>query len=165
MILQRLKLQLKILQLQLQVLLLRKKLTVPNLPDPIKIIIHHGGGDLDFNGVNNYHKGLWGFRSSLGYYAGYTYFIERSGKVIQARADNEEGAHTRGHNKNSIGICLQGNGELKDFTKEQYNALEELVERKTKEHKIEGIYGHRHFSNTLCPSFRLVNWIKLKVVK
>lgn len=56
--------QIKILQLQLQ-LMLGQKVTVPNLPAPNKIIIHHGGGWLDFEGVNEWHKIKWGFRSAL----------------------------------------------------------------------------------------------------
>ena len=83
------------------------------------IIIHHGGGWLDFKSVNAYHKSKWGFRSSLGYYIGYQYFINRDGRVHQGRADNEEGAHTRRYNKRTIGICLMGNGCEKDFTTAQ----------------------------------------------
>ena len=160
MTIQQLKLQLKVLMLQLQVLLLRKKLTIPNLDNPTKIIIHHGGGWLDFKGVNDYHKKLWGFKSSLGYYAGYQYFIERTGKVYQARADNEEGAHTRGYNKKSIGMCLMGNGDEKDFTEFQYNSLKKLIEEKKDQYGITKIYPHSAFSKTICPSDYLRNFIK-----
>lgn len=157
----KLKLQLLILQLQLRVLLLKQKLTLPNLDIPKKIIIHHGGGWLDFEGVNEWHKQKWGFRSSLGFYAGYTYFIEKSGKVYQARADNEEGAHAKGQNKQSIGICLEGNGEEQDFTFQQYVSLKDLINRKISEYNLtkHNLYGHNNFANTLCPSWRLTKWI------
>ena len=105
---EKLLLQIQILQIQMQILLLQKKLTVPNLNDPRYIIIHHGAGQLNFEQVNEYHKGKWGFKSSLGYYIGYGYFISYSGRVYQGRADNEEQAATIGYNKQSINICLQG---------------------------------------------------------
>ena len=101
-----LKLRIQILLIQIRILILRQKLTVPNLDSPTKIIFHHGGGWADFSAVNSYHKQKWGFKSSLGYYCGYTIFIDRGGKVTQARRDNEEGAHTKGYNRRTIGIGL-----------------------------------------------------------
>jgi len=64
-IIEKLKLQIKIIQIQLAILLLKQKLTIPNLDKPKKIIIHHGGGWLDFEQVNQYHKTKWGFKSAL----------------------------------------------------------------------------------------------------
>lgn len=159
---EQLKLQIQILLIQIQILLLRKKRTVPNLPRPTKIIIHHGGGWLDFKGVNEWHKKRWGFKSSLGYYAGYTYFIEKMGKVIQARRDTEEAAHTKGYNKMTIGIGLYGNGVEGDFTGWQYDALKTLVNKKREEYGIpkSEVYGHNSFANTICPSPRLDKWIE-----
>lgn len=160
-LLEQLKLQIKIIQVQLQILLLKRKLTVPNLPIPQKIIIHHGGGFLGFSAVNDYHRELWGFKSSLGFYIGYGYFIDRGGIVYQGRADNETQAHTKGMNKLSIGICLMGNGEQQDFTTNQYDSLYSLVGRLRKKYDIpkSEIWGHRNFSQTACPSDKLYSWI------
>jgi len=160
-IIKKLQLQITILKLQIEILLLNKKRTIPNLDKPTKIIVHHAAGWLDFEGVNNYHKQKWGFKSSLGFYIGYTYFIDRQGVVHQGRADNEEGAHTLGQNKQSIGICLMGNGEEKDFTSEQYQSLSDLLNKKKSEYGISNsqIFGHNNFSNTLCPSKRLTLWL------
>ena len=59
-------LELQIAILKLQILLFNKKLTVPDVKNgPTKIIIHHGGGWMDFAGVNAYHKQKWGFKSAL----------------------------------------------------------------------------------------------------
>ena len=163
-LIEQLKLQIQILQIQIQILLLRKKLTIPNLPKPSYIIIHHGGGNWNFQQVNESHKNRWGFKSSLGYYIGYQYFIEYSGKVYQGRADNEEGAHTVGnvpyyYNKNSIGICLQGNMEIEKPTVAQLKSLKELVDKKQLEYNISNqrTIGHREVSNTLCPGKYLWN--------
>ncbi len=97
--------QLIIIVLQLQKLL-GEKITIPNLPTPKKIVLHHGGGSLNFEQVNIYHRRKWGFKSILGYYIGYHYFIESLGGVFQGRADNEEGAHTVEQGK--PGYCSSG---------------------------------------------------------
>jgi len=99
-------------------------------------------------------------------YIAYQYFIDREGVIHQGRMDTEGGAHCRGQNKMSIGICLMGNGCEKDFTPEQYWALEELVILKRVRYSIpkEAIFGHNSFAATLCPSPPLEKWIfKLKV--
>jgi len=57
-------LKIKILQLELQKML-GQKVTIPNLEDPQRIIIHHAAGNMNFEQVNAYHKGLWGFKSAL----------------------------------------------------------------------------------------------------
>jgi len=168
-LLKKLQLQLLILYLQLQVLLLKRKLTIPNLPKPCYIVVHHEGGKLDFKGVNEYHKQKWGFRSSLGFYIGYQYFIEFSGKIYQGRADNERGAHTveasRPYywNDNSIGICLQGNTEETIPTNGQLKSLEDLLNKKMIEYQIPrtSIFGHRNISATLCPGKHLYSWLLL----
>ena len=163
----RLELQLQILKLQLQVLLLRQKLTIPNLSGPTHIVVHHAAGDWDFEQVNNSHKERWGFKSSLGFYCGYHYFVGKDGMIYLARRDNEEAAHTieKGNpgfwNKNSIGICLQGNFEIEEPNCDQLNLLEVLVERKRKEYNIpkENVKGHRDIDATLCPGEHLYKWI------
>lgn len=163
---EQIQLQLQIIGLQIQRVFLESqnkefKKTIPNLPNPIWIIVHHEAGNSSFNGVNEYHKQKWGFKSSLGFYCGYQYFIEFSGKTYQARLDNEEGAHTVGFNKCSIGICLQGNTDLKDITEWQKIALKKLIDKKKLEYVITNnkIEGHRHFSNTACPGERAYRWL------
>lgn len=126
------------------------------------IIVHHCGGiDSDplfdtsnqsFEVVNEYHRQKWDFKSALGYYLGYQYYIDKSGKVTQARLDEEEGAHTIGYNKESIGICLAGNFDLTMPTPEQIKSLRELLLKKKKEYNIlaSNILPHRHFANKSC---------------
>ena len=157
--LEQIKLQLQILQLQLRILLLKEKLTVPNLSSPSFLIIHHGGGNWGFEQVNKHHTDKWGFISSLGFGIGYQYFISYSGRVYQGRADNEEGAHTIGYNKQSVGICLQGNFEEEEPTPAQMDALKKLVKEKKERYNISVINGHRNFSNTSCPGNNLYKLI------
>lgn len=159
--LEKILLQIKILQIQIQILLLQKKLTVPNLNDPKYIVIHHGAGQLNFEQVNEYHRQRWGFMSSLGYYIGYGYFISYSGRVYQGRADNEEQAATIGYNKCSINIGLQGDFEKEEPTLAQLTALEKLVKEKMAIYNInrDNVKGHRNFADTLCPGRNLYQWV------
>ncbi len=157
---EKLLLKIQIIQIQLKILLLRKKLTVPNLPKPKYVVVHHGGGRLNFHDVNEYHRGLWGFRSSLGYYAGYHKFIEYDGKLHIARRDNEEGAHTveQGNpgwwNKNTVGICLQGDLTEERPTEAQLKTLKQELDSYNLPVKI-----HSEISATSCPGKHLRDWV------
>lgn len=134
---------------------------------PQYLIVHHTGGSNanptadtshhTFEVVNQYHRGLWNFRSSLGHYIGYQYFIEKNGKVTQGRADSDEGAHCIGKNRSSIGICLAGNFDVTLPTKAQEEALVDLCKRLAATYSIptSKIVPHRAFSNKSCYGKRL----------
>lgn len=123
------------------------------------IILHHTLTDRDtttFEAVNNYHKNLWNFQSSLGYYIGYHYFITGDGKVTQGRADWEPGAHCYQENKNydSIGICLTGNYDNQEPSQAQLDSLRELLLDLMERHSIskQNIKFHREYATyKSCP--------------
>lgn len=140
---------------------------------PKYIILHHVGGvdsnpkldtsNHDFKIVNEYHKNKWDFKSSLGYYIGYHYFIDKDGKVTQGRADTDEGAHCVGKNLESIGICLAGNFDVSLPTSEQIKASKELIKALKAKYAIslENIVPHRHFATKSCYGNLLSDdWIK-----
>jgi len=93
---------------------------------------------------------------------GYHWVIRRDGTVEAGRPENRTGAHTRGHNSNSIGVCLVG-GMSKDgepffnFTRHQILALEQLISDITRRYPGEAIQvvGHRDFNGVkkACPCF------------
>lgn len=136
------------------------------LNTPKYLIVHHTGGtDFDpladssnqtFEVVNEYHRNapaVWlGEYSSLGYAIGYTYFIDKTGKVTQGRADTDEGAHCKGYNTQSIGICLAGNFDATMPTQEQIDALKKLVAIKMDQYKISlsKVVPHRTFASKTC---------------
>ena len=96
------------------------------------IVIHHTTVDSlqpQFDIVNNYHKSLGFEKSELGYYCGYALFIERDGRVIRARKDNERGVHTIGSNDKSIGCCLAGNFDVSFPTKPQIDTVKRLIKQ------------------------------------
>jgi N-acetylmuramoyl-L-alanine amidase len=90
---------------------------------------------------------------------GYHYFISKNGTVFNGRKEDEVGAHTKGHNSYSIGICLSGEGEK---TATQLNALEILLIDVCSRYGLEkaSIVGHKDLANTECPGFDLKSWLK-----
>lgn len=96
---------------------------------------------------------------------GYHFIIRRDGTLEYGRDIKETGAHVKGHNKDSIGICMVGgidhDGKPEEnFTTFQYQELAKLL------HKLKGqfpsaiIQGHRDFKSakTACPSFDVKAW-------
>ena len=95
---------------------------------------------------------------------GYHYVIRRDGSLETGRPLEQPGAHTAGHNRDSIGICLAG-GVGKDkktpennFTQAQWKALERLVRRLAGQYPEAGVYGPRDFAAKACPSFDAKAW-------
>lgn len=115
---------------------------------PTSIIVHHEWGSNGFWEVDEYHRQLWNFKSSLGHYIGYQYYVDKTGKVWRGRADDEEGAHTIGRNQDSIGICLEGNFDLQRPTALQMISLKNLILKKMTEWAIkpDQIFGHRTYA-------------------
>ena len=84
---------------------------------------------------------------------GYHYVIDRDGRVHSGRPVRIAGAHCRGHNADSIGVCLVGRDQFEDW---QFDALRKLYA------SLLGIFtkikpfGHRDFTDTkTCPNFEV----------
>ena len=85
---------------------------------------------------------------------GYHYYIRKDGTVINTRALELVGAHAKGHNSHSIGICYEGgldcNGHPADTrTPEQKSALRLLVHQLLKRFRKSYVCGHRDLSPDL----------------
>ena len=99
---------------------------------------------------------------------GYHYVIDLDGKVEKGRADNENGAHTIGHNSTALGICYIGGfakyGKTpKDTrTEQQKVALYELVNELMEKYNLtlDDVHGHYEFANKACPSFKMETFKK-----
>lgn len=86
---------------------------------------------------------------------GYHYFIDKSGAVYPGRSEDAIGAHVKGHNSGSLGICLSGRRE---FTADQFGALELLCLDITQRHELDkkDILGHCDLDGgKTCPNFDL----------
>ena len=74
------------------------------------------------------------------------------GKIQKGRSLNKVGAHCKGENVDSIGICLVGNNS---FTIKQLDALLSLLLQLCDDYSIPAskIFGHNEFSSKTCPNF------------
>ena len=89
---------------------------------------------------------------------GYHYVVLLDGRIELGRPLQEAGAHVKGHNANSIGVCyiggLDGEGNACDTrTNEQDESLEVLMATLLRIFPGAELYGHNEFSNKACPSF------------
>ena len=125
------------------------------------IILHHSVENNGWESVNRGHKERGFPKSDLGFYVGYHYYIDREGRIFRFRREEEQGAHTVGKN-DDLGICLMGMGHIKDFTDEQYDSLKRLIKWKFDEYGLtwDDVFGHKDFSNTVCPSDNVYNWLE-----
>ena len=113
---------------------------------PKKIIYHHAAANgFTAESIHESHKKKgWGG-------IGYHYYIRKDGTIYSGRPETAEGAHTKGKNKESIGICLEGNFEEDRLSLEQLESLYELSVYIGLKYDIYEIVGHRDQWNTLCP--------------
>lgn len=96
------------------------------------LIIHHSKVAkklYQYYAINQYHRDVKKFpKSSLGMHIGYHFIIEKNGRVMRARKDNETGAHTlKGWNERSIGVCVTGDFDIELPTEAQIKALQGLI--------------------------------------
>ena len=86
---------------------------------------------------------------------------EDDGLVEEGRPIEKVGAHCRGHNTGSIGICLIGEDV---FTDSQLVALVGLIKKLTKDYHVNfyvKIYGHYEFDDhKTCPNIDMNDFRK-----
>lgn len=79
------------------------------------------------------------------------------GQIEKGRPDDFIGAHCKGQNTHSLGICLIG---VDKFTDNQYRSLSSLVSTLLSRQNLT-VHPHRQFSNTkTCPNFDVKNFMK-----
>ena len=93
-------------------------------------------------------------------FTGYHYYITRDGTTYQTRHENLIGAHAKGYNQHSLGVCYEGGLDEHSIptdtrTSMQKRALLKLLRRLKKEHPDARIIGHRDLPNVhkACPCF------------
>tara|TARA_R110000782_G_scaffold212361_1_gene300413 strand:+ start:1179 stop:1583 length:405 start_codon:yes stop_codon:yes gene_type:complete len=129
-----------------------------------KIIIHCSatpeGRDVSPEEIKRWHVEERGWSD-----VGYHFIITIDGVVHSGRPLEIQGAHTKGHNSESIGICYVGgmDKEMKSAkdtrTEEQKESLVNLI-CELKDIYDCKVYGHNNFSNKECPSFDAKNEYK-----
>jgi len=92
---------------------------------------------------------------------GYHKLIRRSGKIENGRPEYWIGAHVKGQNEISLGVCLIGRN---NFTDKQFVSLEKVLRSWKKFYPKAKILGHCDTGNTekTCPNFDVQKWCKNK---
>lgn len=124
-----------------------------------KIILHcsatREGQDISTETIRGWHVNERGW-SDIGYH----FVVLLDGTVDKARPVKRQGAHVRGKNKGSIGVCYIGgcdaNMNPKDTRNEaQKKSLEELISYLMESYDDATLHGHNEFSSKACPSFNV----------
>ena len=95
---------------------------------------------------------------------GYHFYITRDGVVHRGRPLHTEGAHARGFNRRSIGICYEGGLDAKGHpadtrTPQQKDTLHRLLLRLKTDYPNVRIVGHRDLPGVTkdCPCFEVLS--------
>ncbi len=116
-----------------------------------RIIVHHSASPIEttLGDIRKWHVEENGWED-----VGYHYVVGQLGMIQPARSTSYMGAHAKGSNFDSIGVCLVGNNteERNRWTREQVWALQRLWESARIIWPGIEIYGHRDVSSgTECP--------------
>ena len=145
---------------------------MPYLPDEnVKwIVVHYSATPIELDyacaDIDKMHVAR-GFNG-----VGYHFFIRKSGLTEEGRdltqpGRFEQGAHSKGENDESIGICYEGGVTIDDIhtgkdtrTPAQTKALIELIDRLQKRFPNAEVRGHRDMpgASTQCPGFNVGRW-------
>ena len=126
----------------------------------IKFLIIHCSDTSDDRDISaiDIHKMHLGFGwDGIGYHK----IINRSGKVENGRPEYWVGAHVKGKNDISLGVCLIGRNK---FTTKQYISLEKILRKWKYLYPKALIVGHCDTGDTnkTCPNFDVKSWAKDK---
>ena len=90
---------------------------------------------------------------------GYHFYIDLYGEIHKGRDIRKIGAHCKGHNRNSIGICYCGGVEADGKTPKdtrydcQKESLIAVLRTLKAMYPNAVIHSHNDFANKACPSF------------
>jgi len=101
---------------------------------------------------------------------GYHFVIRRNGNIETGRPLEIAGAHTKGKNARSVGICLVGGmhetsrrSEF-NFTRSQMISLNSLLARLQGQFPLAEVSGHRDWDNRDCPCFDVKSYMDVHYV-
>lgn len=85
---------------------------------------------------------------------GYHFYVRKDGHVVNTRPIDKVGAHAKGYNAHSIGVCYEGGldckGKAKDTrTEEQKEAIKSLMDDLLEKFPDCKVCGHRDLSPDL----------------
>lgn len=96
---------------------------------------------------------------------GYHFVITTDGSIQRGRPIDTIGSHVKGHNSDTIGVCLVGgtdsNGKsCNNYTEAQLKSLKELLDYLLSIYRDCEVLGHRDFEGVAkdCPCFDVKEW-------
>ncbi len=91
---------------------------------------------------------------------GYHYVIRRDGRHEKGRAHETVGAHVKGYNGSSLGICMVGGYQGKfDYSRSQMDVLELLLGTLETQYPKALTVGHNNLTHEkTCPNFDVPRW-------
>lgn len=119
-----------------------------------EIIIHcsatPNGRHTTAEDIHRWHKGQgW---DGIGYH----YVIRTDNKLDIGRPEYWTGAHAKGHNKDSIGICMVGTDV---YNAGQWKILTNLIIELSFRYPDAKVIGHNEVSSKSCPGFDVQWWL------
>ena len=81
----------------------------------------------------------------------YHFFVKKNGDIFRGRPENTIGAHAKGFNSQSIGICFEGRYQIETMPEAQIKAGQELVAYLKNKYKITNVKKHKDLCQTDCP--------------
>ena len=126
---------------------------IPRLSTVRKIIIHCSASSHAYT-IEDMRRDhcLRGF-AGIGYH-----YVITDREIVMARSPDLAGAHCRGENYDSLGICLIGHGDYSAF---QMGRLEYLLRKLLLLYPRVEIHGHKFYnSRKTCPLFDVEAWKK-----
>tara|TARA_X000000950_G_C13786882_1_gene607646 strand:+ start:677 stop:1093 length:417 start_codon:yes stop_codon:yes gene_type:complete len=117
--------------------------------------------DIGVKEIRNWHTRINGWSD-----VGYHFVIRRDGSVEEGRDITRIGAHVKGFNNHSIGICWVGGANEETMkpednrTEEQKVALRAIIDRMLSAFPDAVLMGHNDFPGVQkdCPCFDVCKW-------
>jgi N-acetylmuramoyl-L-alanine amidase len=122
---------------------------------PDTIILHHSltkdSDTVSWGAIRNFHKGPENNWPDIGYHFGIEDMRGQT-EIVIGRMIDKAGAHCRGHNSASIGICFIGNFDIIQPPMESWIVGLKLVRFLMRQYSIKTIKGHNELDpDKSCP--------------
>ena len=114
----------------------------------VRIVVHYSASpDVSVDTIRQWHLAR-GFND-----IGYHRVIRKDGSIEPGRAESLMGAHTKGFNKESLGVCLTGNNQKWYPSKAQLKSLRASIDEWEGKYDIskDGVFLHKQLNKTSCP--------------
>lgn len=129
-----------------------------------KLVVHHSAS----NSITTKKTDIERWHIQRGFsQIGYHKVIEKNGTIVSGRPETEQGAHAKGANNASLGVCVIGNLETEVPTAVQISSLISVLTEWCKSYNLNTTHIYGHFNvlggstKTSCPGKNLINQLPI----